>query len=356
MSVRTWTGFFVGALVAGGTLSACSMFEKSSGSQAQIIFSHATHQKAEVDCSTCHETVYEAENLSARHMPKEKVCLGCHKAEKDKSNCGFCHGNPDKPRTYPAKTTELVFNHASHLERVKDEDCGVCHKQLHEPKDRLHHAPEMAVCLDCHQHQKQYDEARCDVCHTDLWRYGLVPVSDFSHKGDFLRRHSAEARASGQSCAMCHEQAFCTDCHAMTTALRPELANPERVDREFIHRIGFEERHHIEASADPALCMRCHGQSYCEDCHTRNNLTPQGTNPRNPHPPNYALPGPNSHAVDARVNIAQCATCHDQGRNSNCVSCHKVGGMGGNPHPPGYSDQHPREEIDTNNMCRACHD
>ena len=56
------------------------------------------------------------------------------------------------------------------------------------------------------------------------------------------------------------------------------------------------------------------------------------------------------------MNIAQCATCHDQGRNSNCVSCHKVGGMGGNPHPPGFVDQHPREEINSNNMCRACHD
>ena len=55
------------------------------------------------------------------------------------------------------------------------------------------------------------------------------------------------------------------------------------------------------------------------------------------------------------VYAVACAPCHDQGAASVCVTCHRVGGSGGTPHPPGWSDAHPRADISRNGMCLICH-
>jgi len=349
---RTLLGFVVGAAAA---VSACSFFSPYSGSGAAIRFTHQKHIKAGLDCSTCHEAIYDSTELKGRYLPKEKVCLGCHREQKDSGNCTFCHQDAKNPRTWPERDFPLKVNHSAHIERVK-EDCRVCHKDLYEMTDRGPVLPPMAACLGCHDHQAQYDRGQCEACHNDLSRYPLRPVADFAHQGDWLHRHPEAARSSADTCFRCHEQKFCADCHAAQTVVLPlEYKVPERVDREFIHRIDFLPRHTTEAAADPVLCQRCHGVSFCEDCHTRQNLTPQGTNPKNPHPAGWALPGPQNHGAEAQRDIASCAACHDQGRASNCVSCHRVGGIGGNPHPPGWTTLHPQAEIGRNGMCVSCH-
>ncbi len=317
---------------------------------------HARHQTAKVDCIACHEAVFDSKELGDRVIPEEKLCMQCHKAKKN--DCAMCH-TAAKARAragqgaVPPQT--LRMSHAAHIERVK-EDCTVCHKQLPNPMRSEDTRPKMEACLSCHEHKQQYDEGRCTVCHVDLARFGLKPVSAFSHAGNFVREHMRPARAAPQTCATCHDQTFCSDCHAGTVGLQIETKLPERVDRDFIHRNDFVSRHMIEAKADPASCARCHGTSFCQTCHKAQNLTPQGSNPRNPHPAGFTLPGsPVFHGIEARRDIASCAACHDQGAQSNCVSCHKVGGIGGNPHPPGYDARHPRSEIRQNGMCAACH-
>ena len=40
---------------------------------------------------------------------------------------------------------------------------------------------------------------------------------------------------------------------------------------------------------------------------------------------------------------------------SICIDCHKVGGVGGDPHPAGWTNRHPRDEINRNPMCLTCH-
>jgi hypothetical protein len=194
------------------------------------------------------------------------------------------------------------------------------------------------------------------VCHADLTRYELRPVTAFKHGPGFLRSHGADARAAGESCATCHEQSFCSDCHAKTAPAKPDLLMPERVLAEFIHRGDFISRHAMEARADPALCLRCHGTSGCDSCHEAQRLSTSAANPLNPHPASWRVAtGARLHADAARQNIASCAGCHDQGAASICVDCHRVGGMGGNPHPKGWSSRHPKSEISSNGMCLSCH-
>ncbi len=318
---------------------------------------HDVHKKAQVDCIACHDEVWDAKDLTTRGLPPESKCMECHKEKKDAGECSMCHTDVKKAGPWPKAQPSLVFNHAKHIERVK-EDCSRCHTQLPSPMRSEETPPKMAACLGCHEHRKDYDDGRCMKCHTDLSRYPTKPLADFTHKGDFLRNHAVAARAEAESCATCHEQRFCADCHAAATApAKIETFLPERVDRSFIHRNDFISRHSIEASADPASCNRCHGTSFCTDCHAAQGL---GTLPpstgRNPHPNGWMLPGTaNFHGPAARRDINSCAACHDQGPRTNCINCHKVGGPGGNPHPTGFTARHGKDEIHQNGMCLYCH-
>jgi len=338
--------------------AACTRLAAQEGKHASeadgVHFSHAAHAKASVPCLACHEEIYDAKTLEGKFLPAEAKCLECHKEKKAQGDCGFCHRDPGHPATYPPREATLRLSHADHIERVK-EDCARCHLKLSELTRAESTVPPMSTCTGCHEHQAELDASKCNGCHVDLRRFPLAPLTMFSHQGNFVRQHGPAARASAEGCAQCHDQTFCADCHARTVALPIEAKFPERVTADFIHRADYVSRHAVEARADSAMCSRCHGQSFCDSCHTAENLTPTGGNPRNPHPPGFSFPGPNSHGPLARRDIAACASCHDQGAKSNCVDCHRVGGIGGNPHPMGWTGKHPKDEIDRNPMCLTCH-
>jgi hypothetical protein len=341
------------ALIACALLTAsCTLWWRGGGDRIRV--PHERHAQAKVDCVVCHESLYDAKTLQGgAFFPTEKTCLGCHRETKEQGRCSFCHTDVRRAAAWPARAHAVDLSHADHIERTK-EDCKTCHKSLPEPFAAGVEKPPMASCLGCHEHRRDYDDGRCAKCHRDLSKYALEPITSFSHQGDYVRNHAGDARAAADRCATCHEPTFCTDCHASTVATRIELRLPERVDRDFIHRGDYLGRHAVEAQAGPALCRRCHGSSFCESCHEAQNLTPLAKNPRDPHPSGWAFPGSaDFHGTAARRDIASCAPCHDQGARSICVDCHKVGGVGGDPHPPGW--RHSRDEIRQNGMCLACH-
>ena len=313
---------------------------------------HDVHRASKIDCVSCHDAAWDSKQLGDPVLPKEKQCLTCHKDKKD--DCAMCH-TAVKARPAIAEPPTVRMSHADHIVRVK-EDCSVCHKLLPNPLRSSATRPPMDICLGCHEHQKEFDAGRCAGCHVDLAHFGAKPLSTFTHAGNYVREHMRAARSAPDTCATCHDQTFCSDCHNATVGLKIETKFPERVDRDFIHRNDFISRHAIEQRSDPTSCATCHGTTFCQTCHTANNLTPTGKNPRSPHPAGFTLPGSAQfHGTEARRDIGSCASCHDQGAQSNCVACHKVGGLGGNPHPSGFEAQHPRSEIGRNGMCAACH-
>ena len=349
-------------LLGGLLIAACATVATVIGTRPEadeILFPHVRHAKAQVECITCHEAVWDAKDLKGDLLPNEAKCLECHKQKKEQGQCSFCHTDVKSAAPWPKRDARLNLNHAAHLERVK-EDCTKCHTRLDEPGHPVPVSDGHASCLSCHEHAQHYADASCTTCHTDLSRYPLQPVSQVSHQGDFLRRHGAVARANGQSCAACHaEQNFCLDCHAKTAMVKVESKLPDRPDRNFIHRNDFLGRHSVEARSDPASCQRCHATgatSSCETCHQREHVAAGSSNARNPHPPGWGLPGSGSfHGDAARRDIASCAACHDQGDQSNCVQCHKVGGIGGDPHPGSFRTRHTLGEANSDGRCAACH-
>jgi hypothetical protein len=131
------------------------------------------------------------------------------------------------------------------------------------------------------------------------------------------------------------------------------------VDRELVHRGDFLTRHPIEAKTDPNKCLKCHSISQCQSCHEDRRVS-AGVKDKagalvspDPHPKGWGtqVSSPDFHGRAARRDVVACASCHDQGRASICVTCHKVGGFGGNPHPKGWSAW-----KSDGAMCRYCHE
>ncbi|HVN32339.1 MAG TPA: cytochrome c3 family protein [Thermoanaerobaculaceae bacterium] len=351
----TWQPFrargpVVAVLVVGWAWSA------RAGEPLTIDPNHAGHVKAGLECLTCHETIFDETALGQPGaFPKESKCLGCHKKEKEAGKCGMCHLNADKPGTYPKREPYLIMNHAKHLE--KDEKCEVCHLTLPARGQVEKPVPPMKTCLSCHNHDDQFKNGQCYACHLDLTHFPLKPETAFSHTINFTRVHPTTARSTSAACETCHQQQFCADCHAARTRpMKVEEILPDRPDRNFIHWGDFLTRHSIEARGNEAACQKCHPVSFCADCHKKQRLTPDSNNPLNPHPSGWLTTGsPSFHGTAARRDIVSCASCHEQGAASNCVSCHRVGGPGGDPHPFGWTGKHPASEINRNSMCLSCH-
>jgi hypothetical protein len=332
-------------------------------------FPHEKH--GGFDCVDCHTGIPKATRLGQAALPGLAKCKECHEVDTMSPADKAAH----TPLVREPREHSITFDHAGHLARIQAKElndaCRTCHKegQLPDPGPARSWTPAMQACTTCHYHQVEVAEARCQPCHVSLKRFPLKPIealAGFSHQGNFVREHGNIVKNSAATCAQCHDQTYCANCHANATVpFRTEIQFPENVQANFIHRGDYVSRHQIEANADPASCRKCHGSYFCDSCHAAQNISPRNTlaggNPHNPHPLGWATPGSGDfHGTAARQNIVACAGCHDQGKSANCVNCHRsfgVGraGIGGNPHPAGWSGRHSRDDIHKNGMCVICH-
>jgi hypothetical protein len=355
-------------VAAAALLAACAAKDSKPAPRTDppFVFPHSPHVENDVDCKACHAAIVKDTKLEARvrhvALPKKNgdACNGCHdeKDFKDKIKLAI----PARTRAF-----DVRFNHAAHLAK-EGVTCVTCHKAPPEAGQDKPSRLDMASCTGCHVHQADFEAGRCTPCHVDLKRYEK-PVAAFQHAGDFLKLHGNLAKPTAESCAACHDQTYCADCHSgATTAQRQSILFPEAVQRDFIHRGDYQSRHMIDAGADPASCRKCHGSAFCDSCHTQRNLTQTFgglTPPKNPHPDPAVWLSKGSgdfHGAAARKNIVACAACHDNGADSLCVACHRVGGSAsvssGNPdgpHPSSFVSKHRSEDRTKRAMCMACH-
>ena len=340
-------------LAAAAIVGACSAATVK-GPRDTITFSHHVHAEQGLACADCHAAVKrDAEDPEAKARMKMSACGDCHDVQ-DAAKCGTCHTNAAAPETYEAlPETHVLFSHERHAPRT--EDCAACHAKAADApsftdKDRL--LPAHPECDACHQ--KDMDAGRCQLCHDRLDLNPRTPKTVYSHAPGFFERHGRKAAAGEQDqCAVCHDQSFCADCHARTMTVTPALRFPERVDRSTVHGGDYISKHVLEARTGDTGCLKCHGTSFCEACHEREGVG-GAIGQRNPHPPGWMTPGSaENHGREARRHIEECAACHDQGPASNCVQCHKSGGV--NPHPPGGQSPVPRSERAHHKMCKICH-
>jgi hypothetical protein len=311
-------------------------------------FPHTKHMTVTVDagpgepaylsCASCHPGV-RAENEPI--YPAAAVCARCH---------------TDGRNLYrEAAAQQIRFAHDFHLRMPElHGQCVACHVGVTEGRDRPAY-PAMSACLKCHQ--GDFDQGRCTPCHNSQAELKETPPQTFMrHDQGWIHRHGASATPRGaRVCTQCHAQSFCDECHDMRQPIPVEVRRPEAITSGAIHRGDFVTRHAIEAASQPATCLRCHAPAYCDNCHVARGISPAAKGSTNPHPRGWINgdhSSPDFHGRAARHDIIGCVACHDQGPATNCILCHKVGGIGGKPHPGGWaSSRSPR----TDTPCRYCH-
>ncbi len=321
------------------------------------VFSHNKHAVVEkIDCADCHGGVAKNKSLDEkREIP--------HK-------CDECH---DTPATYSKETatllessrvTGVIFSHEKHLTLTLPADatpvsCDSCHGSIKEAKKISDYRLDLMElkCVECHK--TDFDKENCDLCHkagslrnTDtkaLWKY-------LDHSGDWLHRHGSQARGTDQTCAHCHKVETCAECHSRSNVpMRPSQLRLNQPDSMAHHRGDWISRHPMEAKLDSKSCQVCHQLSSCKACHDRFGVGQTGAlgSKTSPHPGGWLLRGSGeSHGDAARRDAVSCAACHDRGAASNCVTCHRIGAPGGNPHPAGWQSN---QDKATSPACTPCH-
>lgn len=205
----------------------------------------------------------------------DDVCLQCHDPNR-KATSGF----------------RILIDHPEHAKR--NGSCVSCHVRTAHPLETRGRAMSlMTQCFTCHGTPEQPDaSAECGVCHPA--GYELFPASHT--EVTWARGHGDVYQSDPRQCVMCHEQAFCDDCHGLPMPHPDDwasganghatLAESQQQVCEGCHGTGPDlctmchhtsydpgkgtwiEQHQLEVRDEgTAYCMECHGPLYCTTCH-----------------------------------------------------------------------------------------
>ena len=319
--------------------------------KTERVFAHRAHVIKGISCVQCHTSTAQSDETTKTELPQTSGCLGCHAQPHDPNPCGNCHGRREDREAAAEAKTHLRFSHRDHSGTTAGR-CTRCHEAVGKVDGPLR--PTMATCLSCHEHRTAWNSRACTPCHVNMEAEGTRPASHVVHGADFMARHGMAATSSRDLCSSCHAESECASCHGANVPALPSTLHFEDVRRPDMHALGFLARHSIEAKLDPATCTTCHrDESYCRDCHQQRGLLSASTTHASPHPAGWVgtSGGGSPHGSAARMNPVSCASCHGGSGESLCVGCHRVGGPGGNPHPPGFHSNKPMQEL----PCRMCH-
>lgn len=319
-------------------------------------FPHRAHVLAGNNCVECHRGAESARDRGPLHLPDDASCRRCHPKPHDNGPCLGCHGGEWTALDAMQAREHLRFDHARHRAPTGG-NCVRCHAGIQEAGQRLR--PAMAVCLKCHEHTDDFRVRDCDRCHVDLAEERTPPASHLVHDGDFARTHGSRAGSAADLCATCHTERFCASCHGVEVPALPARLAFDAPGQGSVHRAGFLSRHSIEAREQPGACSSCHQPEACLACHKDRRIASSATAEQpgearpSPHPPGWVglTRGENEHGRAARRDPAGCAACHGGAGEQLCVSCHRVGGVGGSIHPPGWSSRQSLGDL----PCRLCH-
>ena len=348
-----------------------------------------SHYDPPNSCATCHRPLTDARRLdvdAVRALPKPAshtqptfgvahapgtaaaaaTCATCHARE----SCARCHMNV---ATLPVASSLSSDPRVAVTTRdllpawpVPDTHRRDGFVEAHGPQA----AAPGATCANCHA------RSSCTTCHTGAGASAVIralpdpsrgprgvqlrrPLADARgrtagsvattrlaadtgsrvvrpHPRNFVETHRAPAAAGQQSCAGCHTQRFCSDCHAGES-------------RRAFHPVNFIAGHAAPTYARDRDCASCHNtEVFCRDCHRASGLQAAGRNAAVYHnaQPQWLL----QHGRAARLELASCTTCHTQ---ATCMRCHATTGWGVNPHGRDFdADRLGRKAMA---MCARCH-
>ena len=305
-----------------------------------IKFTHTFHLKdAGAECVDCHHTAKASKLSSDNLLGDHESCKSCHEDQLS-NKCDFCHIDPDNIVAIPNPKRDLTFSHEQHASK-QNIKCETCHADLESATYATsENMPSMTKCINCHTEKKAPVE--CAACHTNL--VNLIPQDHLT--GDFKKDHKRLTRIGEQSvsCASCHTDNFCQDCHtgvelrgfgsykdlmADPYTRTPLRDSPREQKMQNIHNLNYRFTHGIDARSKAIDCYACHDQqTFCVECHQAGgNITQEKIRPKNHDEPGFKLIGKGSgggkHAELAERDIEYCMSCHDvEGKDPVCMMCH----------------------------------
>lgn len=225
-------------------------YEQMPPETGDLIFSHPTHTGADVGCATCHASPL---GHFGQPAPMMMTCLSCHEGETAPNDCKNCHRKLEE--IAPGLDEPVVHLDPSAEER---QTCDKCHdvdtwcEQCHglimpHPADWTENHGQVglddsALCEKCHQSK---DPTFCVDCHQVQ-----MPHPPFWYSG-----HGDIASTNPDACNLCHPGApqYCNSCHHAGYSPTEEWVPVE----------------HGQAVEDSGTerCFVCHEQAFCEQCH-----------------------------------------------------------------------------------------
>lgn len=230
----------------------------------EVLFSHAEHADAVLDCSTCHEGVEQSETIDGSLRLDMGDCTACHDDSSSESpdDCSVCHselGTEVAPSTHAHQWTRLHGQTVRADSQATVDDCSLCH--------------ERDDCISCHKDQAPTN-------HNNIFR---------------LRSHGVLAAIDRDNCAVCHTRDSCDRCHEETTPTS--------------HRGSY-------GAPKATHCFGCHLPVQQNSCFTCHKGTPSHS---------LAAPKPDDHlpGLDCRQCHGLDAPLPHVDAGQNCNICHK---------------------------------
>lgn len=176
-----------------------------------------------------------------------EACANCHARE----SCMMCHtGAPRVPIIASLPRRERGGAPGVELAAMRPPGHGPGFRTDH----RTAAAGGDASCSSCHS------QTYCAACHDGARRPDFHPVN-------FVTRHAASALTSSNECSSCHQvQVFCRDCHRQTRVAPVGVSgSPGRYHNA---QPNWSFGHGAAARRSLESCASCHQQSYCLQCHS----------------------------------------------------------------------------------------
>lgn len=171
----------VETLFADGAFRATHAGALATGARSELVFSHARHTAAEVECGACHAGIETNERVGELARVDMAACSACHAERGVANQCSTCHTRlaPDvAPGSHEGNWLRAHGSCVRARSEATADRCDLCHTE--------------SSCSACHLEQ-------APESHTGHWR---------------LRGHGIVASMDRASCATCHQSDSCDSCHS----------------------------------------------------------------------------------------------------------------------------------------------
>lgn len=268
-------------------------------------------------------------------------CATCHTSDR----CVACHvdaglaeiraipaappemAQPEWGHEYPTPETHTVrgFDQAHPVGPDGAADCSSCHTT--------------DDCLSCHIEPAPEPIGRLPTRAVAVapGAYLDVEAPESHLTAFFMDAHANLAAAGPSTCASCHTETYCAECH-------------DGPSDGGYHPPSFVARHAGDAYGRAEECASCHSTAaFCRECHESGGLGSAGRLGAGYHDaePLWLL----RHGGPARQSLESCASCH---RQTDCVQCHGVlGSFQVSPHTDDFDAE--RAWARSPRTCMACH-